>query len=88
EQAPLYEHVNQNQHYPLLHGVGAGEKLVDRLAVRRQRQKQLDDPGEMSGGNDMPALDADRRPAFDQTAVFYQNGIPHNHRQDGDMLGG
>ena len=62
--------------------------MINRLAVRRQRQKQLDDPGVMSGGNDMAAFDTDRRPAFGQTAVFLQNGIPHNLRQDGDMLAG
>ena len=62
--------------------------MIDGLAIRRQRQKQLDDPDVMSGGNDMPVLDTGRRPTFDQTAVFLQNGIPHNLRQDGDMLAG
>ena len=86
EQAPLYKPVNQN--YPLLHGVGAGKKLINRLAAKRQWQKQLDDPGLLSGGNDMPAFDTDRRPAFDQTAVFLKNGMSHNLRQDRDMLAG
>ena len=60
--------------------------MIDRFAVGRQRQKQLDDPGVMSSKNDMPTFDKDRRPAFDQTAVFLQNGIPHNLKQDRDIL--
>ena len=60
--------------------------MIDRLAVRRHQQKQLDDPGVKSGKNDMPTFDKDRRPAFDQTAVFLQSGIPHNLRQDRDIL--
>lgn len=40
----------------------------------------------MSGKNNMPTFDKDRRPAFDQTAVFLQTGIPHNLRQDRDIL--
>ena len=60
--------------------------MIGRLAVRRHQQKQLDDAGVMSGKNDMPTFDKDRRPAFDQTAVFLQNGIPHNLRQGRDIL--
>ena len=60
--------------------------MIDRLAVRSQRQKQLDDPGIMPGENDIPAFDKDRRPTFDETAVFLQNGIPRNLRQDRDIL--
>ncbi|MED5359396.1 MAG: hypothetical protein VYD85_13410, partial [Pseudomonadota bacterium] len=60
--------------------------MIDRLAVRRHQHKQLDDPGVMSGKNYMPTFDKDRRPAFDQTAVLLQNGIPHNLRQGRDIL--